>query len=153
MRGVLSNVSRKEHTMRKSISALLSAAVVAVAMLGGTSLAGPASAQAAGCKWQMPTRATIVQGNNHRVYLAYLDGYWQAKAYNRNTHTTTSTEVAFRSFTPRLVKFIITWWDDTAGVYTASIDSDGFVSGTTRDRFNPGSKASWHMTTLARRGR
>jgi hypothetical protein len=59
--------------------------------------------------------------------------------------------IASTSFTPRLVQFIITWYDETAGVYTGSIDSDGFVSGIARDRFSAGSKATWDMTTRALR--
>lgn len=140
--------------MRKSISTLLSAAVVAGTLLAGTSLAAPSPAQAAGCKWQMPSNPRIVQGNNHRVHISYdrVGGYYKAKSYNKGELQTVSTEVSFTSFTPRLVKFIITWINDTAGVYTGSIDEDGFVSGTSRDRFNPGSKPSWYMTTRARCG-
>lgn len=141
--------------MRKSITTLLSAALLALALLAAGSPAGPASAQASGCKWQMPTRATIVQGNNHRITLSYSagDGYYKARSYSAGKLRTASSEVAFTSFTPRLVRFIITWYDDTAGIYTGSIDRDGFVTGVTRDRFNPSSKASWNMTTRARCGR
>jgi hypothetical protein len=141
--------------MRKSITAALSTALLAGALLAGSPVAGPASAQAAGCKWGMPSQATIKQGNNHQVKLTYdrANGYWKARAFSNGEHKTSSSEVAFTSFTPRLVKFIITWYDDTAGVYTATIDSDGFVSGVTRDRFNPSSKTDWHMTTRARCGR
>jgi hypothetical protein len=102
----------------------------------------------------MPSSARIVQGNNHSVSLTYsrASGYWSARAYNQGKLVTTSTEVAFTSFTPRLVKFIVTWINDSAGVYTGTIDNDGFVTGISRDRFNPSSKTSWYMTTRARCG-
>ena len=139
--------------MRK-IATLLAAATTTVMLVAGSSAVSPSSAQAAACKWKMPSSARIVQANNHTVHLTYsrTSRTWSAKAYNKGSYATTSTEVAFTSFTPRLVKFIITWMDDTAGVYTATIDRDGFVTGTTRDRFNPSSKASFHMATRARCG-
>ena len=138
--------------MRKSIITAVSTALLAGALVAGSPVAGPATAQAAGCKWGMPSQAWIEQGNNHDIKLTYdrASRSWKAKAYRDGELQTASTEVAFTSFTPRLVKFIITWYNNTAGIYTASIDSDGFVSGTTRDRFNPSSKTTWHMTKRAR---
>ena len=138
--------------MRK-IATLLAVAT-AVMLFAGSSAVSPSSAEAATCKWGMPSHARIVQGNNHTVDLTYnrTTGAWKAKAYNRTKLTTISTQVAFTSFTPRLVKFIITWINDTAGVYTGTIDGDGFVDGTTRDRFNPSQKTSFYMSNRARCG-
>jgi hypothetical protein len=142
-----------EHVMRK-IATLLAAAIATVTLAAGSSAVSPSSAHAAACKWGMPSHARIVQGNNHSVDLTYNrgTGAWRAKAYNRGKQTSTSTAVAFTSFTPRLVKFIITWINDTAGVYTGTIDGDGFVDGTTRDRFNPSQKTTWYMSGRARCG-
>ena len=138
--------------MRKSITTLLSAGLLAVALLAADSPT-PAAAQDAACKWQLRFPATIVQGNGHRVYLSYSDGVYKAKSYDRdNDLQTVSSEVAFTSVTPCLVKFIITWVNHTAGIYTGSIDSDGFVTGVSRDRFNPKSKTSWNMVRRARCG-
>ncbi len=139
--------------MRK-IATLLAVATAAVMLSAGSSAISPASAEAAACKWGMPSSARIVQGNNHTVDLTYnrTTRAWKAKAYNRGKLTSISTEVAFTSFTPRLVKFIITWINDTAGVYTGTIDGDGFVDGMSRDRFNPSSKTSWYMSGRARCG-
>ena len=69
-----------------------------------------------------PARRGSTQGNNHHIKLTYdrANGYWKAKAYSEGELQTSSSEVAFTSFTPRLVKFIITWYDDTAGIYTAT---------------------------------
>ena len=138
--------------MRK-IATLLAAATATVMLAAGSSVA-PAPAQAAACKWKMPSFARIVQANNHSVSLTYnrTSGAWSAQAYNQRKYAASSTEVAFTSFTPRLVKFIITWINDTAGIYTGTIDRDGFVTGTTRDRFNPSQKTSFHMSTRARCG-
>ena len=139
--------------MRK-IATLLAAATVTVMLVAGSSAVSPSSAQAAACKWGMPSFARIVQGNNHSVNLTYnrTTGAWKAQAYNKTNYAGSSTEVAFTSFTPRLVKFIITWINDTAGIYTGTIDRDGFVTGTTRDRFHPSQKTSFHMSTRARCG-
>ena len=139
--------------MRK-IATLLAAATVTVMLVAGSSAVSPSSAQAAACKWGMPSFARIVQGNNHSVNLTYnrTTSAWKAQAYNKTKYAGSSTEVAFTSFTPRLVKFIITWINDTAGIYTGTIDSDGFVTGTTRDRFHPSQKTSFHMSTRARCG-
>ena len=138
--------------MRKSLSMLIAATTAAATLLAGSSLAGPAAAQAGECRWQLPNYIRIVQGNKHTIDLTYnaSEGYWKAKAYNRREHVTTSTEVVFTSVTPRLVKFIITWFNDTAGIYTGTIDDDGFASGITRDRFNPQSKTTWDMTKRMR---
>jgi len=139
--------------MRK-IATLLAVATAAVMLFAGSSAVSPSSAEAAACKWGMPSYARIVQGNNHTVDLTYnrTTGAWTAKAYNRGKLATTSTQVAFASFTPRLVKFVITWINDTAGIYTGTIDGDGFVDGTTRDRFNPSQKTSFYMSNRARCG-
>lgn len=141
----------ERSTQRKSVATLLSAALLAVTLLAGDSLAGPASAQAAGCKWQMPTRATIVQGNNHRITLSYsaADGYYKARSYSAGKLRTASSEAAFPSFTPRLVRFIITWCDDTAGIYTGSVDSDGRDP---RPVQPPRPKTSFYVTNRARCG-
>ena len=138
--------------MRKSITTLLSAGLFAVALLAGDAPT-PAAAQDAVCKWQLRFPVTVVQSNGHRIYLSYSDGVYKARSYGRNNKLqTVSSEVAFTSVTPRLVKFIITWYNDTAGIYTGSIDSDGFVTGVGRDRFNPRSQTSWNMTKRARCG-
>jgi len=137
--------------MRK-IATLLAAATVT--LVAGSSAVSPSSAQAAACKWGMPSYGRIVQGNNHTVNLTYnrATGAWKAQAYNGRNYAGSSTEVAFTSFTPRLVKFIITWINDTAGIYTATIDSNGFVTGTTRDRFHPSQKTWFRMSNRARCG-
>ncbi len=139
--------------MRK-LATLLAAATATVLLVAGSPAVSPSTAQAAACKWGMPSFARIVQGNNHTVDLTYnrTRRAWKAKAYNKGKLSTTSTEVAFTSFTPRLVKFIITWINDTAGVYTGTIDGDGFVDGTTRDRFHPSQKTTWYMAGRARCG-
>jgi hypothetical protein len=46
------------------------------------------------------------------------------------------------------VKFIITWDNGSAGIYTGAIDTDGFVKGTTQDKWHPSSKADWHFENV-----
>jgi hypothetical protein len=54
-------------------------------------------------------------------------------------------QVTIDSMTPDNVKFIISWDNGSAGVYTGAIDDNGFVSGVTSDRWHPNSKADWHI--------
>lgn len=136
--------------MRK-IASLLAAASATVMLAAGASAVSPSSAEAAACKWFMPNSARIVQSNNHVVHLTYhrASGSWTAKAYNNGKAITNSTEVSFTPSAPRVVRFVITWLNDSAGIYTGTIDRDGFVTGTTRDRFAPSQKASWFMASRA----
>jgi hypothetical protein len=43
------------------------------------------------------------------------------------------------------VRFTITWRNGSSGIYTGTVDQDGFLSGQTHDRWHPESKADWHM--------
>jgi len=144
MRAVLTNPSRKEHTMRKSITTILTSATMAAALLAGSSTA----AQAATCSsWKMPSKTTLIQSNGYKVNLVYAtDRQWHATA----SGGLRSNEIVFSSSGPRSVRYVITWTNGSGGVYTGSIDNDGFVSGTTVDRFKPTSRAYWRMTNLAR---
>ena len=69
----------------RRIATLLAVAAAAVMLSAGSSAISPASAEAAACKWGMPSSARIVQGNNHTVDLTYnrATRAWKAKAYNR----------------------------------------------------------------------
>ena len=133
--------------MRTSITTILTSATMAVALLAGSSIAGPPAAEAAGCSsYRLPTKTTLIQGNGYRVNLVYgTDRRWRATASGLR-----SSEIVYSSSGPRSVRYVITWTNGSAGVYTGTIDADGFVSGTTVDRFKPTSRASWRMTNLAR---
>lgn len=78
----------------------------------------------------------------YRVNLTYgADRAWRATA-----GALRSNDVVFSSSGPRSVRCVISWSNGSGGVYTGTIDGDGFVSGTTVDRFKPTSHASWRMT-------
>ncbi len=49
--------------------------------------------------------------------------------------------------TPAVVSFTINWSSGPQGDYTGTPDSNGFAHGTTHDRKNRSSKASWDSTT------
>jgi hypothetical protein len=129
--------------MRKSITTILTSATLAAALLAGSSTA----AQAATCSsWKLPTKTTLIQSNGYKVNLVYAtDRQWYATAGGLR-----SNEIVYSSSGPRSVRYVITWTNGSGGVYTGTIDGDGFVSGTTVDRFKPTSRASWRMTNLAR---
>ena len=124
--------------MRKFITTLAVAATTAAAASAGPA---PAAAEAASCTWKLPSRTWVYQGS-HGFMLVKRDG---ALTVDRRV-----AEVTLKSEKASLVKFIITWGDGTAGVYKGTIDKDGFVEGTTYDRRNPGSTATWDMDRLAR---
>ena len=45
---------------------------------------------------------------------------------------------------------ITAYWDNgSAGIYTGTVDRDGFVTGVARDRFNPGLSATFRSTRRA----
>lgn len=134
--------------MRKSITTILTSATVAIALLAGSSVAGTSPAAAAGCSsWKLPTKTTLIQSNGYRVNLVYAtDRQWHATA----SGGLRSNEIVYSSSGPRSVRYVITWTNGSGGVYTGTIDNDGFVSGQTVDRFKPTSRASWRMTNLAR---
>jgi len=60
-----------------------------------------------------------------------------------------ATSIRFYSSPRDFVKFVITWENGSGGVYAGSVDANGFVTGTTVDRFDPQSRAYWHMRDLA----
>lgn len=43
------------------------------------------------------------------------------------------------------MKFTISWTNGHAGVYNGTIDRDGFVSGTTYDRYDAANRSGFHL--------
>ena len=125
--------------MRKLVTTLAVAATTAAAASAGPA---PASAEAAGCTWKLPSRTLVYQGSNSFT-LVKRDGVY-------TVDRRPLAEVTLDSVKASRVRFIITWGNGTAGVYKGTIDEDGFVEGTTYDRRNPGSTARWEMDRLAR---
>jgi hypothetical protein len=131
--------------MRKLVTIV---AVVAISAASAGTLATGAPPAAAQPSCQLPTNTTIYQSNGWNVWLHVENGYWRAEAYVPYSHPVQAMparSIRFDSVTRDFVKFVITWDNGSGGVYTGSIDANGFVSGTTADRWDPNSTASWHM--------
>ena len=131
--------------MRNSISGRLAGTALAAALLTASlgAGAGVSPAQAASCSsWSIPGTMKLSQSNGWTVHVTKRSGV--ATAYGPD-HAMFSEDVEFTTFAGSRLRFIVTWRDGAAGVYEGRIDGDGFVSGTTRDRWNSSSKATWSM--------
>jgi hypothetical protein len=132
--------------MRKPLIAL-----AAIAALGTTAAApAGASAAAAPCKQWNIANNYIKQANGWYVQVpqvgASLDG--TAVQYAPNGYAT-GGEVQ-GAVTGNSFRFTTVWDNDTAGVYTGTIDRDGFVTGTAVDRFNPRSRTTFRALRRAK---
>ncbi len=58
-------------------------------------------------------------------------------------------QVTVQSSTRNNVSFTIAWDNGSGGIYTGSVDENGFVSGKTHDRWHPASTADWHFESVA----
>lgn len=125
---------------------LLVAVAATVASLGALTAAAPSRAEAAGsCKvYKLPSKTLIKQTNGAAFVLQFANGYWSVA-------DSPGAEVSLpaRLTTPRVFKFIITWPNGSGGIYSGSVDADGFVGGTTYDRWKPSSRADWSMRKIA----
>jgi hypothetical protein len=137
---------------KRTIAGLAVAAAALTAGLGA-GVATPETADAAtGCYWRIPDHLSITHSNGWWAYSAY---YRQAGTYKYPMRgigpggavlygTLTLTRFDTSGSRPQ-VEFTLTWSNGSAGVYTGTIDSNGFVSGTTYDRWHPWSTAQWHF--------
>lgn len=137
--------------MRKTIAALTTVAAMTGlnhAVLTGTS---SASVKAAGtCRTtSYPSPNTIVQNNGWKVRMTFDGSDWSAFAYHADQDPLHG-EVTFLSKTRADYRFIITWDNDSAGTYAGYVDQYGFIQGKSADKWTPGSRATWHMTRVAR---
>ena len=118
-------------------------ATVAVAVAGTFAVAAPSQA-ATSCKtYKLPSKAVVMQSNATFV-LQFTNGYWSVAG-----KPGAEVNMPARLTMPKVFKFIITWPNGAGGVYTGYIDADGFVSGTTYDRWKPSSRATWKLSRLA----
>jgi uncharacterized protein YceK len=133
-----------DHTMRK-----LMTIIVATAALAGSATVLSATAQPAAAQpmCQLPTDITIHHSNGWTVYVWVRDGFRYVQGVHGRTYM--NGRIRYDSVRRDLVKFVITWNNGSAGVYTGTIDANGFVSGTTVDRWHPQSRAHWRLQQLA----
>jgi hypothetical protein len=125
------------------------AGLVASAALAGAA-AGPQGASAAGqCYWKAPSQMRIVQSNGWLVVTRAktAKNTWTVKGMSRGGSmygTLKLTRFDVSGYRPR-VRFTVTWPNGSGGVYAGTIDQDGFVTGVSSDKFNPGSTADFHL--------
>lgn len=123
--------------------------IAATAAFAGSAGALSAGAQPAAAQpvCQLPTDFTIYQSNGWTVGVWVQDGLRYVEAMG--AHAWMYGRIRFDSVRRDLVKFVITWENGSGGIYTGTIDANGFVSGTAVDRWNPQSRAYWHMQQVA----
>ncbi|HYF26213.1 MAG TPA: hypothetical protein VD931_10785 [Baekduia sp.] len=136
----------------------LAAATAVAALAGGAGTVAappePAHAQEPGCQqFKVPKRFDLRQNNGFVVTVAFGNPgprwYAAARPAKERYNAFSSTSMTFTSFKPELVKFTINWSNGGSGVYTGTIDANGFVEGTTVDRYKRTNRAHWRMTTAA----
>ena len=100
----------------------------------------------------LPYPVTIRQSNGWAGYLDSPTSAWVCSEgqciYGRGMHG----QVTIQNLTRSDMRFLITWDNGSAGIYTGSVDENGFLSGQTQDRWHPDSKADWHMDELVNCG-
>ena len=127
--------------MRKIIAALVATTALGAAAAG----AQPAAAQAGCTQWSIG-KGTIAQSNGFAIKLPSqqknntLSGDVTAIGRSSRMFGNLQGKVTGDSF-----RFTISWRNGSAGVYTGTIDEDGFAEGTTVDRFNRTSRASFTL--------
>jgi hypothetical protein len=129
--------------MRKILTTLLAAAAL-------TAAAQPAATQAACSNWQPDTDNAIYQGNGWAMDFDYTNGRWYATGVFPGEPGVISGDVLFSSWTADLVRFTITWSNGSGGIYSGTIDTNGFVSGIAEDRWTHAT-TTWHMRDVASR--
>ena len=137
--------------MRKTLTA-----VVATAALGAIAFQPATAAAAKPCSLKPKGGySVLVQSNGWTTVLPVQSGdriTGQAHTYfgrwvrgsNQGFSGDAEGVVLGRTF-----RITIYWDNGSAGVYEGKIDRDRFVTGTTYDRFNPASRATFRMTKRA----
>jgi hypothetical protein len=138
--------------MFKRSIAGLAVAGAALAAGFGTGAATPQVAQAASCQWQIPADMRITQSDGWRLHnlSSKRAGFkWYMLATNpEGPHALDGTLKLTRfdrTGSRPQVRFTVSWTNGHAGVYSGTIDSDGFVTGKTYDRFDTRNKARFHF--------
>jgi hypothetical protein len=136
------------------------AAIAAVAATAAAGVASTPAAEAAHCRqYAIPRSLQIEQANDWTVVTGKkLDAFeWQASAWPEPRDYTRFGSLYLTRFdttrapgtTPQ-VEFTLTQKNGTVGIYKGEIDSDRFIVGTTRDKFNRGRKVDFWSTNPMR---
>ena len=134
--------------MRPRFAALATSIVASLALLF-TLIAAP-TAQACS-QWNI-SKFTLRQSNGYFVTFEFdqvgslLRGPARSVDRRGNPHGRGDVE---GSVTGAAVHFTVTWNSFSAGVYDGRIDADGLVSGSSYDKWNPASTASWNGSRRA----
>jgi len=136
---------------RRTLTGL--AAVAALAIIGAAATAPERADAAPVCRWQMPEDFEIKQSNGWKVTTRYQTSPLTWAVFMRPPNNNdvsalvrgTMKLTAFANGPTSALRFTITWKNGSAGIYTGTIDNDGFVTGTTRDKFTPRSQAGLYF--------
>jgi hypothetical protein len=130
--------------VRRIITSIVATGALAVAAPAASSALLPSAAHAAGCsQWQLPANEWIYQRNGWQVEIDQRSGRWEARAYPRTGYV--RGNVDYLTVTGDAVSFRITWDNGSAGVYTGTVDANGYASGVTVDRWHPQNRTYWSM--------
>jgi hypothetical protein len=138
---------------RRTLAGLTAVAALAGAV-GTQAVTAPVAAAAPACKqWKIPKYFYMDHTNGWHVETGPRRANNTYKAYGmapgNDEYTLFGTMKLSRfdiSGHNAQVRFTITWNNGSGGVYTGTIDDDGFLTGNSVDKFNPRSKAGWNYT-------
>jgi hypothetical protein len=132
---------------RRHIAALT--AVVAMAA-GASAVKAPTADAAPRCaQWRLPASFSVYQSNGWKV-TPYTYSGWTRKVFAGAPNTTaqlgtmTFSRFDVSGINPQ-VRFTVVLDNGTAGVYSGTIDEDGFLSGQTWNRFAPWYTARFYV--------
>jgi len=140
------------------------AGIAAVAAVAGTAAAGTAATSTADAArschyWEIPSSFVINQPRNGWTVKTRgkpVDFKWQVSAYPyprvytefgtlKLTRFDTKPSKSKRREDWPKVEFTVALDNGSTGLYTGRIDPDGFIDGTTRDRFNSRAKSDFEV--------
>lgn len=130
--------------MHNSISRQFARVGLALSFVAASLSVAVPAANAADCQtWGVANLMVLDQNNGYTTTVNKRARTASARSSSGKT-VLTAQKVTFTSFTPDKIRFIISWSNNTSGIYEGRIDSDGFVSGRAADRFNRNT-TSWRM--------
>jgi hypothetical protein len=124
---------------------------------GANAGAPPVGAPGVCKKWEIPDEFSLTQSNDWSVTTAYRRSTYSwvvvGNGPGPRMFGTLKLTRFDRSGRNAQVRFTITWRSNSAGIYTGTIDDDGFLTGNTRDKKNPTSRAKFEFAETIDCGR